>query len=161
VMNEAINVLASSAGESLGDLFIGVVRGSGNNVWTPPLTSLFILSVQSHRHYSYFTFLSTLQGAYQTVTRVPSHRASVWCAARAFGLVDASALFLGLLAGGPSSVRVSEAFIVGPIPTFLSEIKVHGSRFVSQYVQRSSRVMVRKVSWARGLTYVLLGFCDA
>jgi hypothetical protein len=36
VMNEAINVLASSAGESLGDLFIGVVRGSGNNVWTPP-----------------------------------------------------------------------------------------------------------------------------
>jgi hypothetical protein len=53
-------------------------------------------------------------------------------------------------------VRVSEAFIVGHVPTFLSEIKVHGSRFVSQYVRRSSRVMVPKVSWARGLTYVLL-----
>jgi hypothetical protein len=31
-MNKAINVLASSPGESLGGLFTWVVRGSGNNV---------------------------------------------------------------------------------------------------------------------------------
>jgi hypothetical protein len=80
-------------------------------------------------------------------TRVPSRWASVQCATRAFSLVDASALFLSLLARGPPSVRVSEAFTTGPVPAFLSEIKGHGG----QYVWRSSRVMLPKVSWARGL----------
>jgi hypothetical protein len=32
-------------GESLGGLFIGVVRGFGNNVQTAPLTTPFTLSV--------------------------------------------------------------------------------------------------------------------
>jgi hypothetical protein len=34
-------------GESPGGLFIGVVRGSGNNVRTPPLTTSFMQRVQS------------------------------------------------------------------------------------------------------------------
>jgi hypothetical protein len=35
-MNDVINTLSSSLGESPGGLFIGEVRGSGNNVQTAP-----------------------------------------------------------------------------------------------------------------------------
>jgi hypothetical protein len=60
----------SPLGESLGGLFIRVVKGSGKNVPTPP-TTLFTQSVQSWGHYSHFTLLAALHGAYLVVTRVP------------------------------------------------------------------------------------------
>jgi hypothetical protein len=41
-----------SLGESPGGLFIGIVRGSGNNVRMAHLTALFTLSTQSHEYYS-------------------------------------------------------------------------------------------------------------
>jgi hypothetical protein len=46
-MNDVINTLSSSLGESPRGLFIGEVRGSGNNVQTAPLTAPFTLSVKS------------------------------------------------------------------------------------------------------------------
>jgi hypothetical protein len=49
--------------DSRGVLFIGVVRGSSNNVRIPPLTALFTLSIQSQGYYGHFTSLTTLQGA--------------------------------------------------------------------------------------------------
>jgi hypothetical protein len=41
-----------SLGESPGGLFIGIVRGCGNNVQTAYLTALFTPSAQSHEYYS-------------------------------------------------------------------------------------------------------------
>jgi hypothetical protein len=41
-------------------LFIGAVRGVGNNVRTAPLTTPFTLSTQSQGYYRHFLPLSTL-----------------------------------------------------------------------------------------------------
>jgi hypothetical protein len=41
-------------GESPGGLFIGAVKGSDNNVQTPPLTTPFMLNAQLCGHYSHF-----------------------------------------------------------------------------------------------------------
>jgi hypothetical protein len=57
-------------GESLGDLFIGAVRGSDNNVWTATPMAPFTLSAQSQGYYSHFTPLTTLCWAYYIMTRV-------------------------------------------------------------------------------------------
>jgi hypothetical protein len=46
MINSVINALASPLRESPGGLYIGVVRGSGNNVRTTPLSALFTLSMQ-------------------------------------------------------------------------------------------------------------------
>jgi hypothetical protein len=46
-MNGVINALASPPRGIPRGLFVGVVRGSGNNVRTTPLTTPFSLSVQS------------------------------------------------------------------------------------------------------------------
>jgi hypothetical protein len=54
-MNGVINTLASSPGGIPGGLFIGVVRGSGNNVRTVPLIASFTLSVQSFYTSVHFT----------------------------------------------------------------------------------------------------------
>jgi hypothetical protein len=56
-------------GESLGGLFTGVVKGSGNNLRMSPLTTPFIQSVQLWGYYSHFTFLTTLHRTYHVVTR--------------------------------------------------------------------------------------------
>jgi hypothetical protein len=69
--------LIYSLGESTGGLFIGVVRGSGNNVQMTLLTTPFTLSVQSQGYHSHFTPLTTLHEAYYMVTHVPSDQASV------------------------------------------------------------------------------------
>jgi hypothetical protein len=53
-------------------LFIGAVREFDSNVQTAPLTAPFKLSIQSQGHYSHFTLLSILHGAYQMVTHVLS-----------------------------------------------------------------------------------------
>jgi hypothetical protein len=67
-----VNALdSSSRGIHMG-LFIGVVSGSGNNVQTTLLTTLFTLSVPSQGYHSHFTHLTTLHGAYYMVTRIPS-----------------------------------------------------------------------------------------
>jgi hypothetical protein len=61
-------------GGSSEGLFIGTVRGSGNNVRAVPLTVPFTLSAQSQRYYSHFTPLTTLHWTYYTVTHVfPGH----------------------------------------------------------------------------------------
>jgi hypothetical protein len=65
-----INALGSPPRESQGGLFIGVVRGSGINVRTAPLTALFTLSVQTSGYYSHFTPLSTLHRTNCKVTCV-------------------------------------------------------------------------------------------
>jgi hypothetical protein len=64
-------------GESPGGLFIGVVRGSGNNDQTVPLTTPFILCIQSWGHFSHFTLPTTLHRTYHMVTHVPCGQASV------------------------------------------------------------------------------------
>jgi hypothetical protein len=66
----AVNALDSSPGESPGGLFIGVVRGSSNNVWTAPVTASFTLSAQSQGYYSHFTPLTTWHQAYYKATHV-------------------------------------------------------------------------------------------
>jgi phosphatidylethanolamine-binding protein (PEBP) family uncharacterized protein len=64
----------------LGDLFIGVVRRSGNNVQTTPLSALFTQSVQS------FYISDYIKGAYYMATCVPSGQASIRYAVQVFGL---------------------------------------------------------------------------
>jgi hypothetical protein len=62
--------LISPQVESPRGLFIGVVRGSGNNIRRAPITALFTLSAQSQRYYSHFTPLTTLHRGYYKVTHV-------------------------------------------------------------------------------------------
>jgi hypothetical protein len=64
-------------GESPGDPFIRVVRESGKNIRTAPLTTPFTHSVQSQGHYSHFTLLTTLHRTYHMATHVPYGQASV------------------------------------------------------------------------------------
>jgi hypothetical protein len=64
-------------GKSPGGLFIRVVREFGNNDLTTPLTTPFILCVQSWGHVSHFTLPTTLHRAYHMATRVPCGQASV------------------------------------------------------------------------------------
>jgi hypothetical protein len=85
VMSRAINVLDFSSEESPGGLFIGAVRGSGNNVHMTPITIPFTLSVQSQGYHNHFTPLTTLHVAYYMATCVPSGQASVRYAAQVFG----------------------------------------------------------------------------
>jgi hypothetical protein len=88
-----------------------------NNVRTTLLTFSFILSVQSHGYYSHFTLLSTLHGAYQTVTHVPPVGPSALLTPpRSFSVCSLKALH----------PRVFETFAMGLVPAFLPEIKGHG-----------------------------------
>jgi hypothetical protein len=105
-----------------------VVRGSGNNVRTAPLTTPFTQSVQSQGHYSHFTLPTTLHRAYHMATCVPYDQPSVRHASPIFG---PSRPLL------PSSSRLlNDGLCSDLVLIILSAIIRYEGLFVSQCIRR-------------------------